>query len=123
MGGKKQSAALNSEISIPMVAGGNGSTTSNYPSHKITNVDRATCEDGQRAQRNQSKTTDMSVSQKSNHGKQSKVGLGNNAGLGGTHRHSLEKLKEYESQLLQNSAVNPSLNVKTNRESAFEAQQ
>ena len=123
MGGKKQSAALNSEISIPLVAGGSGSAASNYPPHKITNVDRATCEDGHRAQRNQSKTTDMSVSQKSNHGKQSNVGLGSKSGLGGTHRHSLEKLKEYESQLLQNSAANPSLNVKTNRESAFEAQQ
>ena len=25
------------------------------------------------------------------------LGLGNKSGLGGTHRHSLEKLKEYES--------------------------
>ena len=31
------------------------------------------------------------------------LGLGNKSGLGGTHRHSLEKLKEYESQLLMSS--------------------
>lgn len=33
------------------------------------------------------------------------LGLGNKSGLGGTHRHSLEKLKEYESQLLMSSTV------------------
>jgi len=45
MGSKKQSAALNSEISIPMVAGGTESTTSNYP-NKVTNVERLTAADG-----------------------------------------------------------------------------
>ena len=33
------------------------------------------------------------------------LGLGNKSGLGGTHRHSLEKLKEYESQLLMSSTA------------------
>ena len=33
------------------------------------------------------------------------LGLGNKSGLGGTHRHSLEKLKEYESQLLLSSTA------------------
>jgi hypothetical protein len=33
------------------------------------------------------------------------LGLGNKVGLGGTHRHSLEKLKEYESHLLMSSAA------------------
>lgn len=125
MGGKKQSAALNNEMSPPVVAnGGSMTTTSNYP-HKITNVDRATCAGGEREARNQSKATDISQkSQHGHHGQHGKnVGLGNKAGLGGTHRHSLEKLKEYESQLLQSSAANPSLNVKTNRESALDAQQ
>ena len=37
------------------------------------------------------------------------LGLGNKSGLSGTHRHSLEKLKEYESHLLMTSvAVNNS---------------
>ena len=31
------------------------------------------------------------------------LGLGNKPGLATTHRHSLEKLKEYESQLLMSS--------------------
>ena len=34
------------------------------------------------------------------------LGLGNKSGVGGTHRHSLEKLKEYESQLLMSSSEN-----------------
>ena len=123
IGGKKQSAALNNDTNPPMVANGNNTTTSNY-THKITNVDRASCVAGERGERNQSKTTDMSISQKSQAGHHGKnLGLGNKAGLGGTHRHSLEKLKEYESQLLQNSSAHPSLNVKSNRESALEAQQ
>ena len=123
MGNKKQSAALNSETSPPLIGNGSATATSNY-THAVTNVDRASCAAGERGERTQSKTTDMSTSQKSaagHHGKN--LGLGNKAGLGGTHRHSLEKLKEYESQLLQNSAVHPSLNVKSNRESALEAQQ
>ncbi len=33
------------------------------------------------------------------------LGLGNKSGLGGTHRHSLEKLKEYESRLLLSSTA------------------
>jgi len=33
------------------------------------------------------------------------LGMGNKNGLGGTHRHSLEKLKEYESQLLMSSTA------------------
>ena len=33
------------------------------------------------------------------------LGLGNKSGVGGTHRHSLEKLKEYESQLLMSSTA------------------
>ena len=39
------------------------------------------------------------------------LGLGNKSGLGGTHRHSLEKLKEYESQLLMSSAAANSSNT------------
>ena len=91
MGNKKPSAALNEPPSIP----NNGSitSTSNY-THKIANVDRATCDAGQRDARTKSKTTDLNHTS-AHHGKN--LGLGNKAGLGGTHRHSLEKLKEYES--------------------------
>lgn len=138
MGGKQPSAALNNEMTTPMVSRENITTVSNYgptlPAHKVTNVGRATAgeageregNDGQREARTQSKAGDLS--QKSgHHGTERKQGLGNKTGLGGTHRHSLEKLKEYESQLLQSSAGHPSLqersNVRTNRESAFEAQQ
>jgi len=38
------------------------------------------------------------------------LGLGNKSGLGGTHRHSLEKLKEYESQLLMGSTAMDHIN-------------
>ena len=59
------------------------------------------------------------------------LGLGNKTGLGGTHRHSLEKLKEYESQLLlsstaannnimnsNNATAQPSAKNETNREAS-----
>ena len=127
MGGKQPSAALNNEMTTPMVSRENITTVSNYgptlPAHKVANVGRATAgEAGEREARTQSKAGDLS--QKSgHHGTEKKQGLGNKTGLGGTHRHSLEKLKEYESQLLQSSAGHPSSNVRTNRESAFEAQQ
>lgn len=39
------------------------------------------------------------------------LGLGNKSGLSGTHRHSLEKLKEYESHLLMTSVAANNSNV------------
>ena len=39
------------------------------------------------------------------------LGLGNKSGLSGTHRHSLEKLKEYESLLLQSSTALNQINT------------